>query len=295
MFECAVLTRKNINALKSMNTLRKEFNEINKDFFEIYNKSNFAQQIFLRRNVLLLKKDMNYCGYIWFTKEDKYNYCIESMYIVSNIENFIHGYNTLINGVSMFTTLQYLCLSNENNKNVLEDLGFNISQGTIELVYDMEDKDIYFALPDTVRFEKFIEGKDEAIRCTIQNTVFNSNNRIPLTIEDIYCDESQKYYIDQGAVLVKVNDEYAGYGQIILEDMTPVIVNVGIINKYRGKGYGRFLILQLLKIIKSLQYSRVKIRVSSDNYIAQKLYKSIGFREVSYKYLWELKKFKDLV
>jgi GNAT superfamily N-acetyltransferase len=290
MFECVVLTRRNLNVLRNLNSLRTEFNELNKDFFERYDSSNFAQQIFLRRNVRLLKKEKKLCGYIWFTKEEKDIYIIESMYVEYNTDNYIKGYNSLIDGVSMFSNLQYLCQTNDYNRSILNDLMFNVKQGTLELIYDINGNNINVNIPQNVSFERFVEGRDESIRCKIQNVVFKSNSRIPLTVEDIYYDESQSYYLDEGALFVKVNGEYAGYGQVILENMIPVIVNVGILNEYRGKGLGKYLLLELLKIIRDCQYSNVKIRVNTENYIALKLYKNIGFKESHYKYLWELKR-----
>lgn len=290
MFECVSLARKNINILRSMNEQRISFNEINKDFFEVYDKSNFAQQIFLRRNVFLLKNNTEYCGYLWLTKEGKYTYNIESMYVMKNIKADIDGYSTLINEIPMYSTLEYTCQDNPYNNNILNALGFIAEKGTIELIYNFDSKNLAIPLPENVGFQQFIEGRDESLRCKIQNTVFKSNSRIPLTVDDIYYDEAQKYYIQDASFFIKENEVYVGYGQVIMENSYPVIVNVGILSEYRKKRYGRYLLLKLLEKIKDLNFKSVKIRVSSDNFIALNLYKDIGFKPVHYKYLWKLER-----
>lgn len=290
MFECVALTRKNMNILRSMNRLRIYFNEINKDFFEVYDKSNFAQQIFLKRNVLLLKSGTEYCGYVWFTREGKYTYNIESMYVMENTRDDVDCYNTLINEIPIYSTLEYMCQDNQYNFNILKTLGFIAQKGTIELIYNFDSKNIAISPPESVSFQKFIEGRDESLRCKIQNTVFKSNSRIPLTVDDIYYDEAQEYYIEDASFFIRENETYVGYGQVITENSYPVIVNVGILSEFRKKGYGRYLLLKLLEKIRDLNYKSVKIRVSSENFIALNLYKDIGFKAIHYKYLWKLER-----
>ncbi|WP_406541200.1 hypothetical protein [Clostridium ljungdahlii] len=60
-----------------------------------------------------------------------------------------------------------------------------------------------------------------------------------MTLEDIYFDEAQDYYFEKGAIFLKQNDEYIGYGQIVMENDIPVIVNFGILKEFRGKNMVR--------------------------------------------------------
>ena len=47
-----------------------------------------------------------------------------------------------------------------------------------------------------ISIRKLSTGKDEYIRCIVQNDIFEELDRKPLTIEDIYADISQDYYIE---------------------------------------------------------------------------------------------------
>ena len=74
MYECVGLSKRNLNDFKKLNSTKNNFNRLNQDFFEVYNKCNFAQQIFLRRRVKLLKRDSTFIGYIWADIDDN-NLC----------------------------------------------------------------------------------------------------------------------------------------------------------------------------------------------------------------------------
>ena len=49
---------------------------------------------------------------------------------------------------------------------------------------------------------------------------------------------------------------------------------------YRGKGIGRLLLEEIIKIGESKKCSRITLEVRNDNFVAQNLYQSIGFAEV---------------
>lgn len=97
----------------------------------------------------------------------------------------------------------------------------------------------------------------------------------------------QKYYIKDAAVFIKLNDKFIGYGQVIIEKGMPLIVNVGILQAYRGNGYGKMLLLHLLHIAECMSYKKVKIKVDYNNIIAMNLYKNLGFNIVNEKIIWE--------
>lgn len=65
---------------------------------------------------------------------------------------------------------------------------------------------------------------------------------------------------------------------------TPWITTVMIDQKYQGKGYGREAIKQLIDlIIKRHNNKRIIIGHRPDNYVAAKLYESLGFHEIEQK------------
>ena len=83
------------------------------------------------------------------------------------------------------------------------------------------------------KIRNFVAGKDEGLRCDVQNQIFADLNRRPLTIEDIYMDMSQDYYINDFCFFGMLGENYIGYGQIINNRNMYTIVNFGIIDGLR--------------------------------------------------------------
>lgn len=286
MFKCISLNNKNLHNFLRLNNLRAEFNILNEDFNEDYSKASLAKRFFLRSDVTLLKFQDKVIGFLWAKKSSKSHNTINSMYIDEIYNDKLAGkYKFIIDYVISHKALLYNCEKNDYNYIVLENIGFKRRNGTYEMhskLTSYNDIDI-----DDITFETFHRGKQEDIRCKIQNSVFKNDSRIPLTIDDIYFDEVQNYYFEEGAILVKRNDEYIGYGQIINTGSVPTIVNVGILEEYRGRGYGKKLILHLLKVLKSKGFEDVNLRVASDNYIALNLYNKLDFKLTKEINLWE--------
>ncbi len=287
MYYCVRLSKQNFDIFKKLNKSNKNFNVLNKNFFETYNKSNFATQIMLKRKVRLLRKDFEYIGYVWFDMKDKNNCSINSLNIPKSSSYL--PYKILVDTLRNNCNISYLCEDNQYNFEILKNIGFQRKDGTLMLSYDIKDH-MPLIQQDGLEFEIFKIGTDEKRRCDIQNEVFKDNVRAPLTLDDIYFDEIQNYYVHKGSVFLKKHGEYIGYGQIIIEDNMPLIVNFGILKEYRGNGYSKSLISYLLNIVKYNNFDEVKIKVKASNIIALNLYKNLGFRTISQRYKWELKK-----
>jgi ribosomal protein S18 acetylase RimI-like enzyme len=241
--------------------------------------------------VKLLKKDFKYVGYIWTEINDGKICIVKSLNVLRRVGDFkdYAPYKILIDSISDNYTINYLCENNDYNSNVLKDIGFIKREGTLILYLNMLEN-IPLILRENLEFQILKKGRDEQKRCNIQNEIFKNDSRVPLTIEDIYFDESQNYYFEQGSVFLKKDGEYIGYGQVIIENNTPIIVNFGILSRYRGNGYSKSLLSYLLKIIKYNGYNRVKIKVKNTNKIALSLYEGIGFEITKEIYNWEFKK-----
>lgn len=283
MCELVKLSNSKINSFKLMNNSRKEFNLLNKDFFELYNISNFFQQHYLKKKVLLLKDNSKYIGYIWFEFNENGECTISSIYSYIQQKKY---YNMLLNVLNKYNVINYSCIANDINTAVMIENGFERVNGTIEMICNLNGSQLC-ENSNGIEYQIFNNGKDEKVRCQIQNEVFKNNKRTPISVEDIYYDETQKYYIKKGAIFIKENGSFVGYGQIILDDDMPLIVNVGILNEYRKKGYGKQLMICLLHIVKDMSYDKVKIRVNYDNGVAINLYRKLGFDCVSEKYHWK--------
>lgn len=292
MYECINLSKQNMDNLEILSAFNSNFNELNEDFLEFYLKCNFPQQVIARRKVKLLKNQEDYVGYIWFEHENKKNCIIKSM--ISKELNNIDDYKMLLSNIKGKSTIQYTCKSNETNSKIMDELGFFKNSGLLEMSLSNFnfDRDSYNEIlnKQNINFRTFVKGRNENLRCTIQNQVFEDEDRSPLRVHDIYFDECQNYYLDFGGIFIYKGSKCAGYGQIILEKEYPYIVNVGVISEFRGLGYGKILMFKLLDLLSENKYNEVRLKVKENNYKALNLYKGLGFKEISEIYKWELKR-----
>lgn len=290
MYQIVILNKKNLNEFRKLNENKNNFNLLNKDFFKIYDKCNFAHKVLLRRKVKLLKQDLKYIGYIWYDVDCSYRntYIIDAL----NIDNFgtepITSYKYVIDTLKKNSTFYYVCQNNDYNYKILKSIGFEKKEGTLILNLNL-NQNIPLIIKDDINFEILKIGRDEKKRCYIQNKIFKNNTRVPLNLNDICFDEMQSYYLKNGAIFIKKGDTYIGYGQIILEDNDPTIVNFGILKEFRGNDYSKCLLTYLLKIVMCNGFNKVKIKVKTFNYIALNLYTQMGFKVENARYKWQIK------
>jgi len=284
MYGCVGFNKNYFKELIEINDNRLRFNILNEDFVNYYKELNFIKQLLIHNKVKLLRENNKAQGYLWVFKNEDGNLIINSMYINGN-EDIINKYRLLLNSFKRNKFI-YNCRKNFNNFEVLTEIGFKKSKGTFNMKMALNNLNYTFdkALEE---FEVLRKGKQEELRCNIQNEVFRDDNRMPLTIDDMLYDEYQSYYYEEGAVFIKCNKEYAGYGQIILIDNVPTIVNVGILKEFRGKGLGRLLMQYLLSLLVKNGYKEVKLKVSSHNLTAINMYKSLGFEINGETFIWE--------
>ena len=136
-----------------------------------------------------------------------------------------------------------------------------------------------FDFKKNINFKIFTKREDEGLRCFIQNSVFKDNDRIPLVPYDIKLEEEEDYYINDLCVFIMIGNVTIGYGQVISKKDLYTIVNVGILDEYRNKGYGEMLIKYLIYLCYKKHISQVTINVDVNNYKAFNLYKKMGFEE----------------
>lgn len=288
MYNVIGLNKSNFKFIIDLNKKRGNFNSANEDLVEFYNNINFAEKIFLAKRVKLLKYEDTLQGYCWVSKLSKHTYHINSIYVDKASEPLL-AYKTLIDSFEQNKKFLYLCEKNEYNYDMLRDLGFIKREGTLGMIAEIKGKSLKCA-SDNIFFIPLQKGKHEQMRCHIQNEVFKNDSRIPLTVDDMYYDELQSYYCEDGAVFIKYEDSFIGYGQVIIINGTPTIVNVGILDQYRGKGYGRLLMNYLMEFLLEEGYKEVKLKVAADNSSAIKLYENLGFKTFKENYQWEYTK-----
>lgn len=292
MLNITNLNKNNLFHFKNLNNTRLSFNNLNGDFLFVYKNSSFFDKILLKKQVFLLKDSKEYYGYLWYSKKTSY-YLINSLNFKKEFMKAEYISN-LLDCLKKNSIFKYICENNGFNISLLKESGFHVDKCTLEM--DLKLKDIVPLKPQDmikskeIYFKTLKQNKEEYIRCHIQNEVFKNKTREPITINDILLDENQHYYLPEGAIFVMENNKHIGYGQIILLGHIPVIVNVGILKEYRGRGLGKALVYYLLDIIKKLNYKEAIITVDSINKVALNLYKDCGFKSNKEIYTMEFKK-----
>lgn len=286
MYNNIKLNKKDIGYFRKINKENSKFNRYNKDFFRIYDGSNFARQLIMRRKVYLLKSNDDFLGYLWVNSIGNED-CLINSFNVLKKERELEPYQILLTSLNKVKNIRYYCQNNGYNFDILDKLGFIKKQGKLKLKLD-NINNIPAIISNDTEFVLCRKKLDTRLRCEIQNEIFNSASRSPLSIDDIRFDENQSYYFEQGAIFVKKDNNYIGYGQLIFENNMPFIVNFGILQKYRGLGYGRVLLEHFIRIAKYNDLNEIFIKVNSDNKIALNLYENIGFKKYEEKYYFEL-------
>lgn len=290
MIKLKKVKRNQISILRELSSKSNSFNILNQDFFYIYDSLNFIEKFVFKRYVRFIFKDDILSGYIWYDSIENGTFYIKSFYLN---DDFINSFKKTDFDLFLLKNEIDTILCSSDGKNVLKEflnfLDFKPYDESIELIYNL-DKYSSMNYDSTLKTESFKENTHEEIRCNIQNSVFHNENRTPLTLKDIYMEEEQDYYIPEASIFVKKDEKYIGYGQIIEDNESGMIVNVGILEEYRGNGYSKFLIDNLLLKSKELGFESIKIKTHKDNTVALNLYKSMGFIEEREIILWRYNK-----
>lgn len=241
----------------------------------LFNSNNLLKRLMLWKNIKFLKVENEYVGFIWFDKLDRNRYKINSIKVMNNY-NTAEYYNMLLSVIKRKSIITYNCASSEIEYYVLRNLGFEQRKTIIEMKTQLNGIYHLEADPKT-SFFTFSKNKDERLRCVVQNKVFSDLSRYPINEGDIYFEENQKYYIDDGCIFIKYEEKVIGYGQIIVDNCKAYIVNFGILKEYRGKGFGKTLLKYLLNLSYNQNYKEIYLKCNENNIIALELYKSMGF------------------
>lgn len=272
---------------KLYNTSEDAYNS-DKNFFEIYDDESFIIKYIIRKQIKLFKVKDEYVGYIWYEYPAKRGF--SNIYDIYLKDEYLDLISTRILSFFNFSAFKFDMLSNSRASYIMKKLNFNINSNHILMKLNTTNQEKYFS-HDKCIFRHFKEGQDEELRCSIQNSVFNEKNRIPLTVEDIYREEDEEYYLSNyGVFIYNNNGQAVGYGQVILNNGLYTIVNIGILDKYRKQGYGEMLVRYLIDLCYKNSIKNVYIRVEKNNLKALYLYNKIGFREYKSFVSW----YKDL-
>lgn len=265
---------------------------LSKYFDEKYCNFTFMHMYLYKDNITIIQDDSeNYLGFIW-TSRFNLGINIEALYIEESVDlstlQFCITSSVFKNKNVFFCTENDLSIFNK-----LELLGFVETKNIIDMkIDDFGNFHIpEIKIPKEVTIKPFKFREDDAIRCTLQNDIFQDINRIPLTIQDIISEQKSIYYLNNGGFFILFEDTYIGYGQIINENYDYSIVNLGIIDEFKGKGYGKILTTYLMRHCQ-MNYDDIntlKLKVDKNNSVARNLYGSLGFEEFDSQVIWKLR------
>lgn len=291
MISLQKLTSQNMDEFKNIYNESRLSESYDRDFFKLYEEQNFIVKFLFKRFLRLFAYNGYVIGFMWYETPIDTNIRIWALYIDSNYIKLLTS--DTLNSFNN-STLSYEVMECPKNHSIMINLGFKVSRPTILMNLNLADYTQNNLHPSfnsynnsIVSFKPFKINSDEGIRCKIQNEIFLDWNRTPLTVDDVYSDISQDYYINELSLFIEVNNIIIGYGQIVYSRNMHTVVNFGIIEEYRGRGYGRLLLKKLISLSKERCIKKLYIRVDENNIKARKLYEWGGFTEKYKITKWE--------
>ena len=279
-------------SLNNIEVFRKLYNESNKhksydkDFFYTYDNQNFVMKFLYRKFVKLIIVNGISIGYLWHESPVDRFTRVWSLFIDPKYYNLINE-KTLSDFDNL--TLVYEELDNNNKNLILKRLDFKNARYSNLMHMNLDSYIKEETNYGNFNIVEFKANRDEALRCHIQNEIFGEASRKQLSIEDIYMDMLQDYYINNLCYFGVEKNKHIGYGQIINNRGMHTIVNFGTIKEARGKGLGKDLLKGIIMKAKDSGIRDLYIRVDFENEKAINLYRKIGFIDIDRVLSWERK------
>lgn len=286
------LSSSNYDKLIKLNNEHFSMVTYDKDFVEYYNKQGFLPRILMKKFIRLFYVLNEYVGYMWYEVPIDKRIKILALYIKPEFIDYMDDkvFNSFNNNLLFYETYD-----DGDNSIVLSKLGFIKVKPTILMKITLDETNLTKLVDlqalnvdvGDINFDIVQSRRSINIRCMLQNSIFNIENRIPVEVEDIENDMEQDYYINNLSIIINYMDIPVGYGQVIYNRGLYTLVNFGIDPQYRGWGLGKLLLLEILKRSQRNNIDVVSLRVDPLNSVAMDLYKKIGFREENYISKWE--------
>jgi ribosomal protein S18 acetylase RimI-like enzyme len=140
-------------------------------------------------------------------------------------------------------------------------------------------------MQDGILVRRMVINKEEPVRVKLQNNIFgNAQGRRELTLLEVYSEERKSSFLKEMCFILDVHGEPGGYGQILISDDEYYLVNFGVINEYRSKGYGLYFLSKIIENCSLSGINHLNLCVDNDNTPAINLYKKLGFKELYSKF-----------
>lgn len=98
-------------------------------------------------------------------------------------------------------------------------------------------------------------------------------------LEGIYGNEKYSCDLSNCTYVIEVDNVVIGKSRLEINDNIGGIYGLEVLPNFRGKGYGRELLIQSIKKLKESNVKSITLQVESNNKNALNLYKSCGFKE----------------
>lgn len=129
---------------------------------------------------------------------------------------------------------------------------------------------------NTIQFRPLKEGDSNAVKALFHQ--LTDGNSADISFKELVLDPKCH------CVVAEVGDEIIGFGSLVRHTVPSKgevgrIEDVIIDEKYRGKGFGREIMKELISIAKEEDVLQINLTSSSLRVAARSLYKSLGFTE----------------
>jgi len=276
------LKTKDLQTFKNQLLEYKQFNELNENLYDIYNKSSLFNKIQYRAGSRIIKYQSKPVMIIW-SETRSFNVKIRSIIPLVDIEELkivplddvMEVFRESLPQHLDIHQFEYVVIRNKTNDQLLKLLDFEMRRGIKRMYLDMAD----LVEPEKAVTLKKFKIEDIKARVDIQNRIFDNKYRLPINSADILIEISKKSYIPELSYFYLYENQYIGYGQINKSENLFFLVNFGIIPEFRGKKLSRDFLLNLLEKGKNYGIKELYLDVNEQNTKAVGLYNSVGFRD----------------
>ena len=276
------LKTKDLQTFKNQLLEYKQFNELNENLYDIYNKSSLFNKIQYRAGSRVIKYQSKPVMIIW-SETRSFNVKIRSIIPLVDIEELkivplddvMEVFRESLPQHLDIHQFEYVVIRNQTNDQLLKLLDFEMRRGIKRMYLDMTD----LVEPEKAVTLKKFKIEDIKARVDIQNRIFDNKYRLPINSADILIEISKKSYIPELSYFYLYENQYIGYGQINRSENLFFLVNFGIIPEFRGKKLSRDFLLNLLEKGKNYGIKELYLDVNEQNTKAVGLYNSVRFRD----------------
>ncbi|MCX7695824.1 MAG: GNAT family N-acetyltransferase [Caloramator sp.] len=200
----------------------------------------------------------------------------------TSVENLVNSITTYYNNTKFYLEIKYI-KSNIDTNNISNKCIIQKNFKTMEMDLNKYLNFFSFDKYSDINVLNIDINKNMDLRIDIQNSIFNSNDRKrrPIDKNYLYKELNSRYFLKDYCYMLYKNNRPIGYGQVIKDNSLYYLVNFGIIEEYRGRGYAYLFLNYILNDIKrKKEIKLLQLNVDNNNICAINLYKKVGFIEI---------------